>query len=35
LAKEHEIKIIRIVMTGKLNDVPTEIINERLRDTYV
>jgi V/A-type H+-transporting ATPase subunit C len=35
LAKEHEIKLIRIVMTGKLNDVPTEIINERLRDTYV
>ena len=35
LAKEHEIKLIRIIMIGKLNDLPTEIINERLRDTYV
>jgi len=35
LAKEHEIKLIRIIMTGKINDLPTEIINERLRDTYV
>jgi len=35
LAKEHEIKLIRIIMIGKINDVPTDIINERLRDTYV
>ncbi len=35
LAKENEIKIIRIIMTGKLNDLPADIINERLRDTYV
>lgn len=35
LAKENEIKLIRIIMTGKLNELPTEIINERLRDTYV
>lgn len=35
LAKEHEIKLIRIIMIGKLNDVPTDIINERLRETYV
>jgi len=34
LAKEHEIKLIRIIMTGKINDLPIEIINERLRDTY-
>jgi V/A-type H+-transporting ATPase subunit C len=34
LAKEHEMKLLRIIMIGKLNDVPTEIINERLRDTY-
>ncbi len=35
LAKEHEIKQIRIIMIGKINGLPTEIINERLRDTYV
>jgi V/A-type H+-transporting ATPase subunit C len=35
LAKEHEIKVLRIIMIGKINDVPTEIINERLRETYV
>jgi V/A-type H+-transporting ATPase subunit C len=34
LAKENEIKLIRIIMTGKINDLPIEIINERLRDTY-
>ncbi|MDQ1317388.1 MAG: V-type synthase subunit [Candidatus Poribacteria bacterium] len=34
LAKEHEIKLIRIIITGKINDLPIEIINERLRDTY-
>jgi len=34
LAKEHEIKLIRIIMTGKINDLPIEIINERLRNTY-
>lgn len=35
LAKEYEIKQIRIIMIGKINGLPTEIINERLRDTYV
>ena len=35
LAKEHELKLIRIVMIGKLNDLPAETIQERLRDTYV
>lgn len=35
LAKEHEMKQIRIIVIGKLNDLPTENIKERLRDTYV
>jgi V/A-type H+/Na+-transporting ATPase subunit C len=35
LAKENEIKIIRIVMVGKINQLATEEIKERLRDVYV
>jgi len=35
LAKEHEMKLIRIIVIGKLNDLPVEAIKERLRDTYV
>lgn len=33
-AKETEIKIIRIIMVGKLNNVQTGIIKERVRDVY-
>ena len=35
IAKETEIKVIRIIMVGKINKVNTEIIRERLRDLYV
>ena len=35
LAKEHEMKLIRIIVIGKLNHLPMENIRERLRDTYV
>ncbi len=35
LAKENEIKLIRMVMVGKLNNLPKDLIKERLRDTYV
>lgn len=35
LAKENEIRALRIVLTGKKNRVLPEIIKERLRDTYV
>jgi V/A-type H+-transporting ATPase subunit C len=35
LAKETEIKNIRIVMVGKINHVSPQVIMERLRDTYV
>ena len=34
-AKETEIKLIRIIMVGKLNNVAEEVIRERLRDSYV
>ena len=35
IAKETEIKNARIVMVGKINNIPGEIIRERLRETYV
>lgn len=34
-AKETEIKVIRIIMVGKLNNITGEVIKERLRDIYV
>ncbi|MCR6516007.1 MAG: V-type ATP synthase subunit C [Clostridium sp.] len=34
-AKETEIKVVRIIMVGKLNNVTGEVIRERLRDIYV
>ncbi|MBW9155164.1 V-type ATP synthase subunit C [Clostridium tagluense] len=34
LAKETEIKIIRIIMVGKLNNVDTLVIRERVREVY-
>ncbi|WP_373899639.1 V-type ATP synthase subunit C [Haloimpatiens sp. FM7315] len=34
-AKETEIKLIRIIMVGKLNNIAAEVIRERLRDAYV
>ena len=34
-AKETEIKVIRIIMVGKLNNIAEEVIRERLRDIYV
>lgn len=35
MAKENEVKIIRIIMVGKMNNIPNDIIRERLRDVYV
>lgn len=35
LGKENEIKSIRILLSGKLNDLPENSIRERLRETYV
>jgi V/A-type H+-transporting ATPase subunit C len=34
-AKENEIKNIRMIMVGKLNNMPSEVIKERLREGYV
>ena len=34
-AKETEIKVIRIIMVGMLNNITGEVIRERLRDVYV
>ncbi|GAA0179190.1 V-type ATP synthase subunit C [Clostridium sediminicola] len=34
-AKENEIKIVRIIMVGKINNIATDVIKERLRDIYV
>lgn len=34
-AKENEIKDVRIIMVGKLNNITEEVIRERLRDSYV
>lgn len=35
LAKENEIENIRVIMVGKVNNIPADKIRERLRDTYV
>jgi len=35
MARENEAKIIRMVMVGKINEIPNELIRERLRDIYV
>lgn len=35
IAKETEIKLLRIIMVGKINNLPVDSIRERLRDIYV
>ena len=35
LAKESEIKNLRMILTGKIAGTPKEVISERLRETYV
>lgn len=35
LARENEIKSVRILLSGKLNDLPDDSIRERLREMYV
>lgn len=35
LAKENELKSVRIILSGKLNNLPDEKIRERLRESYV
>ena len=35
LAKETEIRNVRIIMVGKINNIAKDVIRERLRDVYV
>ena len=35
IARENEIKTVRIVLTGKQNDLPVDSIRERVREMYV
>lgn len=35
LARQNEIKCVRMVLSGKLNSLPDDIIRERLREMYV
>lgn len=35
LAKENELKLVRMIMVGKINNIPNDRIRERLRDVYV
>lgn len=35
MAKENEIKLVRLIMVGKINNISTDKIRERLRDVYV
>jgi V/A-type H+-transporting ATPase subunit C len=35
IAKEHEIKLIRIIMIGKINQLSMDAISDRLREPYV
>ncbi len=34
-ARENELKILRIIMVGKINGISSDMIRERLRDVYV
>ncbi len=34
LARENEMKSVRIILSGKLNQLPAEMIKERIRETY-
>ncbi len=35
LAKENEIKSVRMILSGKINDLPEDKVRERLRESYV
>ena len=35
IAREMEIKTVRIILTGKANGLTDEAIRERMRETYV
>ncbi|MDL2219116.1 V-type ATPase subunit [Ruminococcaceae bacterium OttesenSCG-928-O06] len=35
LGRENEIKMVRLILSAKMNDLPAEALRERLRETYV
>ncbi len=35
IAKENEIKLLRSVLTGKINEIPAQMIRERMRETFI
>ena len=35
IARQNEIKTVRIILTGKQNDLPDDSIRERVREMYV
>ncbi|MFR8403342.1 MAG: V-type ATPase subunit [Monoglobus pectinilyticus] len=35
LAKQNELKAVQIILSGKKNTLPDELIRERIRDLYV
>ena len=35
IARQNEIKAVRMILSAKLNDLPEQTIKERLRDMYV
>ena len=35
IAKENEIKLLRSVLIGKINEIPAQMIRERMRETFV
>lgn len=35
VAKENEIKLLRSVLTGKINEIPAQMIRERMRETFI
>lgn len=35
IAKENEIKLLRSILTGKINEIPAQIIRERMRETFI
>ncbi|MBA7667994.1 hypothetical protein ES703_76097 [subsurface metagenome] len=35
IAKENEIKLLRSILTGKINEIPVQMIRERMRETFI
>ncbi len=35
IAKENEIKLLRSVLTGKISEIPAQMIRERMRETFI